>query len=168
MQVLGVICARSSNIYICWSVKIFSTRTLLGTCGSWLVVSIFWISELSLMFIVPSQNEDKQGKTSCDSLGLYNWSHYQWGNNFITAQEKNTFIFPSKAVFLCSWCCLTGVFSLCAWLLYHIAVMKGFAHVLTEKEQPVDWVKSDLNLQDYSAGIRLRLEHPKVISSCGK
>ena len=36
-------------------------------------------------------------------------------------------------------------------------------HVLTEKEQPVDWIKSDLNLQDYSMGIRLRLEHPKVI-----
>ena len=27
----------------------------------------------------------------------------------------------------------------------------------------MDWVKSDLNLQDYSSGIRLRLEHPKVI-----
>lgn len=40
-QVLGVMCACSNNIFICWSVKTFSPSTLLGTCGSWLVVSIF-------------------------------------------------------------------------------------------------------------------------------
>ncbi|XP_070193789.1 ribosome biogenesis protein bop1-like isoform X2 [Littorina saxatilis] len=34
----------------------------------------------------------------------------------------------------------------------------------SEKELPVDWVQSDLNVKDYKTGVRLRIEHPKEVA----
>ncbi|KAL8574523.1 Ribosome biogenesis protein 1 [Nucella lapillus] len=34
----------------------------------------------------------------------------------------------------------------------------------TSAEQPVDWIKSDLSVQDYKTGLRLKLQHPKEVT----